>query len=123
MNRLPGSPRLRASAAIFTITVVYDNRRRSARKEGRLRNARQPGNQTQMAEIRGLEPLFAGRQPAVIAFIPYLLKLFSRRRAPLPEDLDPRRIADRRLSKVGGDAPGTQASPMREHIDELLVRT
>lgn len=76
-----------------------------------------------MAEIRGLEPLFAGRQPAVIAFIPYLLKLFSRRRAPLPEDLDPRRIADRRLSKVGGDAPGAQASPMREHIDELLVRT
>lgn len=47
MNRLPGSPRLRASAGDFPLRLVVDNRRRSARKgekkRGLLRNGQENG--------------------------------------------------------------------------------
>ena len=53
MNRLPGSPRLRASAGDFILGCMRDNRRRSARKGGEERGLLQIGQENGLRS-RGL---------------------------------------------------------------------
>jgi hypothetical protein len=131
MNRLPGSPRLRASAAILPFALVWitddgrleRNGRSDASPNGRSGGIRYP--HCSGPNITNIQAVRCGtRWRNWKGGLPLLMPLLGLRCAKYRRSSwinpDRPRIACRRLSKAGDDARPTQASPTREHVGGLF---